>query len=452
MKKECKQYVFSTTHNTDNPYTIVSNSLVDDPNLTPDALFIMLQILRGYNNHRFYVEVFSIKHDIDKRRVQKAIKLLIELGYCKKIKHNSRVIDYFFHECPLNSSGNIVPLIISEEQNSSGNNVPQVRADLYLSSGENVPLIITNNINNIESKGDSEKEEQEFHIKYCDEDLPNKLIEIESNQNNFEENKGLRLNLFTNELYAPPTKKIKSNSNKCDFDAKDDLKIIENKSEAPLSSKIELESSRLKCNNTNKKYIPMEKTFTLKRRDLIYQAFNSFEEFTNLERKDYYFDKWYNYKMGVDSPERVQNLKQYWNGFNSFVQKDKSLGFKPIEKAVSVKLENVIERKKTIEEIKADRDRIENILEKITLQVYTNLKSHWEANERIHTDLLNYIKAYNKDLTPDQINAPNSVITGLTNYLMLADWSEIKSYLIAKGYKVLTGVLIFKPEPKSKLL
>ncbi len=301
------------------------------------------------------------------------------------------------------------------------------------------------NNNEIESKVDLRILEPEFNMKFHDNDLPNSLKEIESSQIYFD--KGSReLKENATESETPLSSKIVIESNRVNVDVKEKVVVQKNPapSEAPLSSNIKFESNRIPL-NLNKNDIQMLTIISLKNRDLIYKEFSAFDQFQNLPNKDHWFDKWYNYKSGQDSLDKTFTLKQYWAGFSAYTKRGIDYGYNPIPIPSMTISEKVIERKKTLDEIKAERDRVENITEKIQLEVYNNLTTHWDEHNRNHMDLVHYIRAYNKDLTNAQLNDPVKVIENLTRSLMIASWNEVMSYLTAKGFEIRTGAIYKKP-------
>jgi len=71
-------------HNETNPYTLISNRLIDDEKLTATELLIMIKLMRDSDNFIFNANSFRDKHNVGKFLFDKSMKNLIEYGYIKK--------------------------------------------------------------------------------------------------------------------------------------------------------------------------------------------------------------------------------------------------------------------------------------------------------------------------------------------------------------------------------
>lgn len=78
-------------------YTIVSNDLLNS-DLSADAIYVMVQVLKKPDYWKFYINKFSIEIKFGERRLRTAIKELIDKGYCKKEKISKRETSYMFFE------------------------------------------------------------------------------------------------------------------------------------------------------------------------------------------------------------------------------------------------------------------------------------------------------------------------------------------------------------------
>lgn len=82
--------------NADN-YTIISNQLLNS-DLSADAIYVMVQVLKKPDYWKFYINKFSIEIKFGERRLRSTINELIEKGYCNKIKISKREVEYTFYE------------------------------------------------------------------------------------------------------------------------------------------------------------------------------------------------------------------------------------------------------------------------------------------------------------------------------------------------------------------
>lgn len=78
-------------------FTIISNELLNS-DLSADAIYVMIQVLKKPNYWKFYVNKFSVEIKFGERRLRTALQELIEKGYCNKNKISKRESEYIFFE------------------------------------------------------------------------------------------------------------------------------------------------------------------------------------------------------------------------------------------------------------------------------------------------------------------------------------------------------------------
>ena len=81
------------------PYLILANRLIDDNRLSNQTLGFIIRILRQIDFYRLTQCHFNKLFDA-RTRNESALKELIKYGYCHKVTHSQRKVEFTFYELP----------------------------------------------------------------------------------------------------------------------------------------------------------------------------------------------------------------------------------------------------------------------------------------------------------------------------------------------------------------